>query len=87
MPLRFTFNIDLTSSVNARIEYHLTSPTGNRTTCGAFGLLDLRCTRVRPKPEDFFITHLKRQWANAFGTELGFGVLFGYSLGFFPYVE
>jgi hypothetical protein len=41
---------------------------------------------VGPKPEDFFITHLKRQWA-AFGTELGFGVLFGYSLGFFPYVE
>jgi hypothetical protein len=49
-----------------------------------FGLLDLRCTQVGPKSEDFFITHLKRQWANAFGTELGFGVLFGYSLGFFP---
>jgi hypothetical protein len=37
---------------------------------------------VAPKPEDFFITHLKRQGANAFGMELGFGVLFGYSLGF-----
>jgi hypothetical protein len=50
-------------------------------------LLDFRCTQVGSKPEHFFITHLKRPWANAFGRELGFGVSFGYSLRFFPYVE